>query len=705
MSELFIELMSEEIPASLQAWGEARLANSMLALLAENDLGGEVAAVWSTPRRLAIALREVADIRQPRTIEIRGPRTTANAETITKFAEAQGFTVPDLKTKATDKGEFYFAVRTEKAQATPNLLPSIVNQMLAEFNWPKSQRWGNSEVAWVRPLHRIHVIFAGKAVAGRYDLIEGGGGGEYIKYGDATLGHPYGAASDIRLTGRTDLSEHYYRMLQARHVIASRGARRRMIGEQIAKIASENKLKLVEDPGLMDEVIGLVEYPHAILGEIDEDFMDLPRDILILAMRSQQKYFALAKADGKLAPAFITISNMMGNAKRDATIREGNERVLRARLNDARFLWDEDQQKSLADYVEQLSGMTYIEGSNMQECTQRIREIAGRLAKAAKLDVKAADAAASFAKADLTTGTVDAFPALQGIIGGLLARKEGMAEAVAVAIADHYKPLGVNDSIPSSHLGQVVALADKIDRLQSFFAIGKKPTGSGDPFGLRRAAFGIISIILEGEGEVDLSWLTDEVQDYMADRLRIFCQDSGLAHDCIRGVVTTDRLATLGIRRAVNRIQRLQTFANSNGGQGFLQAYKRIASILADEAKKTKGKEAVDYGKADNKAFADKETKPRENAAEAALYASLGKIKIALRHEDDGTALRELSEAQIQVNINQFFDVVKVNDDDAGLRNNRLAMLAEIHEVCAGFADFTAIEMTANTPGGEQGYA
>ncbi|MCG8624835.1 MAG: glycine--tRNA ligase subunit beta [Proteobacteria bacterium] len=680
MSELFIELISEEIPAGLQAWGERRLAEGVMTGLAGNGLGGEVAEVWSTPRRLAVAVRGVAAGREARSIETRGPRLDADPAIVAKFAEAQGLAVADLAQKTTDKGQFYFAIHNHPAEATGELLPGIINPLLANFGWAKNQRWRYTQHAWVRPLHRINVIFDGKQVVGKYDL----GGGEVVVYGDASMGHRYGhvAAEHIVLTGRKDLGGQYYRLLQARHVIVSREARKRMIAEQITQLAESHKFMLVEDVRLLDEVVGLVEYPHALMGRIDDEFMDLPEEILILAMRSHQKYFAVTEKSGRLAPAFITISNMVADSKRDAVIRTGNERVLRARLNDARFLWEEDKRTPLADYAKRLGDMTYIEGrGSMADCVGRIADIAIGLAQSG--DQEKVKQITGLMKADLATGCVNEFPALQGVVGGLLGREHGLAEDIATAIAEHYKPLGGADSIPSTPLGQVVAVADKIERLQSFFAIGKKPTGSSDPFGLRRAVHGIIRIALEGQQGFALDWADEAVMEFLVSRLRIFCvEHKNMRLDCVRAVVTDFRLAKLGIAQVVARTQRLQAFANTRDGREFLAAFKRIASILADEAKKGKIKDGASMGKAkaDSTLFLDD--------SEEKLYAGLQAMQ--KNAEDDETLLAVMKQSHGA--INRFFEAVKVNADDAKVRKNRLALLGEIHALCTGFADFSAIQ-------------
>ena len=663
MAELFLELIVEEIPARMQAGAEVRLAKMLREALAEHNLGGGAPKTLSSPRRLAVAIGGVRTQQEAQNIEKRGPRVGANDKAIDGFAASLGVARDALETRETDKGAFYFASINQPAIATKEILPSIINTILESFTWAKSQRWGAGRARWVRPLHAINLIFDGKAVAGEYDLGSDEGGGAVITYGATSQGHRFLAPKAIALSD----AKTYEANLQKHFVIADRNKRREAITAQMEKLAQKAGYKILTDDGLLDEVTGLVEYPHAIMGAIDKRFMALPREILIQSMRHHQKYFALTDSRGRLAPAFITISNMAADAVRDKVIRTGNERVLRARLSDAEFLWEQDSKIALATHAKKLGGMVYFEGlGTVAERVERISILAKILAQ--KLSVASPTAAARLCKADLVTGTVGEFPKLQGIIGGHLARTEKLDEDVATAIAEHYQPVDRDDALPQSPLGCVLALADKLEMLISFFSIGKKPTGSGDPFGLRRAALGVIRIMDEQKFNLDLAPLLGKAQDellpFLNDRFYIYCRDKAFAHDVLRA----DKSAGFDVAARLQRLDALAQFLGTDDGKNFVQAWRRVHSILAQSK--------LDAPQKINPAHFD-------DASEEKLFTAFSKIKTA----DALTAMPTLTAP-----INAFFEAVKVNDDAAERRNNRLAMLKNIDNWVLSFANFTALE-------------
>lgn len=685
MAELFIEWFGEEIPARMQARAETHMAETLAAKLAEHNLGGTLIKSWSTPRRLAVAFADVAVSQAPQSLEKRGPRVGAPDQALDGFLSSVGMTRDQLEQRDTPKGQFYFAMIHQPGQQTVDILPDMINGVIANFPWPKSQRWGRGQMSWVRPLHRINVLLDGKPVAGGYDL----GGGASIAYGHISHGHRFLAPKDIDLqvTNQGDdkhIAASYEQQMASHFVMADRGDRRAAITKQLDDLAKAAELTLLADDGLLDEVSGLVEWPHAIMGQIDDDYMTLPKDILVLTMRSHQKYFALTHADGRLAPAFITISNMQGDKTRDAMIRKGNERVLRARLSDARFLWDQDRGISLADHAERLGSIAYFDGlGSMQDRVERMQAIAKKLAKHVDdIDGVLLDKATQLAKADLVTGTVGEFPELQGIMGGHLARAEDIPSDIAQAIADHYKPVGGGDTIPSTRTGQALALADKLDMLTSFFGIGKKPTGSGDPFGLRRAALGVIRILDEASIDLDLTPFlgaaTDALLPFMADRLHVYWRDRGLRYDAVRAVMQPEQLSQFNVLAIISRIKTLDQFLSHTNGQTFMPAWRRVHSILESEKPKTKTT-ADTYGAVDASQFTD--------PAEAALCDAVSAMK---PDSDDASLLAEM--ANLAPLINAFFEAVKVNDDDQNIRQNRLNLLGQINNRIRAFADLSEIE-------------
>lgn len=685
MADLFIEWFGEEIPARMQARAEAHMAEAIASQLKEHHLGGRLIKSWSTPRRLAVAFADLAISQDPQTIEKRGPRVGAPDQALNGFLHSVGLTRDQLEERDTPKGQFYFAMIHQSGQQTADILPDMINRVIADFPWPKSQRWGRGEMSWVRPLHRINVLLDGSSVAGQYDL----GGGAVINYGHISHGHRFLAPQDIDLGGQQNLDASYDELMDAHFVIAHRDTRRSMIAQQLDDLATSENMRVLADDGLLDEVTGLVEWPHAIMGQIDDDYMSLPKDILVLTMRSHQKYFALTHADGSLAPAFITISNMHPDKTRDAMIRKGNERVLRARLSDARFLWDQDRAIPLADHAKRLESIAYFdELGSMQDRVKRMQGIAAMLAqRIPDIDADHMDQATRLAKADLVTGTVGEFPELQGIMGGHLARAEHMPSDIADAITEHYKPVGSGDSIPPSLMGQVLALADKLDMLISFFGIGKKPTGSGDPFGLRRAALGVIRILDEAKIDFDLAAFLHQMSDhrdqssqdilsFMIDRLQVYCRDRSLRYDVVRAVVTADQLSRCNILAMINRIKILDQFINAENGQAFMPAWRRVHSILESEQSKA---ETDISGDIDHNLFVD--------ATEQQLYDAAKAIDTGL---DDATMLANM--VHLTPLINAFFEAVKVNDDNQDIRQNRFHLLAMLDGRIRIFADLSEIE-------------
>ena len=673
MAELFLELIVEEIPARMQAGAEVRLAKMLRAALAEHNLGGGAPKTLSSPRRLAVAIADVRAEQEAQNIEKRGPRVGANDKAIDGFAASLGVARDALETRETDKGAFYFASINQPAIATKEILPSIINTILESFPWAKSQRWGAGRARWVRPLHAINLIFDGKAVAGEYDLGSDEGGGAVITYGATSQGHRFLAPKTIALSD----AKTYQANLQKHFVIADRNKRRELITAQMEKLAQKAGYKILTDDGLLDEVTGLVEWPHAIMGAIDKRFMTLPREILIQSMRHHQKYFALTDSRGRLAPAFITISNMAADAVRDKVIRTGNERVLRARLSDAEFLWEQDSKIALTTHAKKLGEMVYFEGlGTVAERVERISALAKILAE--KLSVASPTAAAKLCKADLVTGTVGEFPKLQGIIGGHLARTEKLDADVATAIAEHYQPVDRDDALPQSPLGCVLALADKLEMLISFFSIGKKPTGSGDPFGLRRAALGVIRIMDEQKFDLDLAPILGKAQDellpFLNDRFYVYYHDQGFAHDVIRAVNGAHIEEGFNISARLRRFEVITKFVSTDDGKDFLKAWRRVYNILSKI-------QPDDLPKVDVAHFTD--------VSEEVLFTAITKAKIA-KALDAAAMVKAMP--TLTAPINAFFEAVKVNDDVVERRNNRLAMLKNIDDWVLSFADFTALE-------------
>ncbi len=499
MTELLIEFFSEEIPARMQARAADDLKRLVTEKLAANGLAFTKAEAHSTPRRLALVVdglaERTADVRE----EKKGPRLGSPEQAVAGFLKSTGLdSLDQCEQRDTGKGVFYFAVTEKKGRETADVLAEIIPAAMAELPWPKSMRWGTGTVRWVRPLHSIIALFGGRVLDGGYEI---GGTQGRIAFGNATRGHRFLAPDAVTVESFADYKE----KLRAAKVMLDREERKARIKADAEALAAAQGLTLSPDDALLEEVAGLVEWPVVLMGEIDESFMDVPSEVLITSMRTHQKYFAVLDAAGRMAPRFIVVANTETVDGGKAVVA-GNERVLRARLSDAKFFWDQDRKTKLEARVPALEKITFhAKLGTVAEKVTRVQLLAAEIARAIGADSDAASRAALLCKADLVTEVVGEFPEVQGIMGRYYALGQGESADVANAIADHYKPLGPSDSCPTAPVSVAVALADKIDTLVGFFAIDEKPTGSKDPYALRRAALGVIRLVLENGLRLDLS--------------------------------------------------------------------------------------------------------------------------------------------------------------------------------------------------------
>jgi glycyl-tRNA synthetase beta chain len=487
MPDLLLELFSEEIPARMQPQAAKDLECLVVGALSDRGLLFEGARGFAGPRRLTLAISGLPAKQPDVSEEKKGPRINAPKKAIEGFLKSAGITLDQCEKRADPKGDFYVAVIHRKGRATSDVLAEILPETIAKLPWPKSMRWGDGTFRWVRPLHSIVATFDGEVVP--FELAG-------VKSGNVTRGHRFLSAGPIQVRRFDD----YEKKLRAAHVIVDGAERRETILHEARQKAFALGLELIEDEGLANEVMGLAEWPVVLIGEIDSAFMDVPPEILQTSMRTHQKYFALRDGKtGKLANRFAVVANMIAQDG-GKEIVSGNERVLKARLSDAKFFWDQDKKRTLESRVADLKDIVFHAKLGTQlERVERIEALAGEIAKIIGADVEKSKRAARLAKADLTTGVVGEFPELQGIMGRYYALNDGEPPEIADAIRDHYKPLGPNDQVPTSKVSIAVALADKIDTLVGFFAIDEKPTGSSDPYALRRAALGAIRIILQNE--------------------------------------------------------------------------------------------------------------------------------------------------------------------------------------------------------------
>ena len=689
MPELLLELFSEEIPARMQKRASNDLKRLVTDGLKSAGLEFTSAEAFATPRRLALVVDGLPEKQPDVHEERRGPRADAPEKAINGFKGS----LPDgteVEQRETDKGTFLYAVVEKKGTDSVAVISALVPDVIRSLPWPKSMRWAETEMRYVRPLQSVTCVFAGNMLTGEVDL----GRGQKLAFGTHVRGHRFHAPDPFTVSS----FDTYRTGLANAKVTLDAAERRAKIDGDLSVLAKEAGLAVREDSALLDEVTGLVEWPVVLLGTIDDAFMDVPDEVLITSMRSHQKYFSLLNADGSLAPRFGVVANMDAGDG-GAAIVAGNERVLRARLADAKFFWDQDRKETLASKAPSLKGMVFHANlGTLDEKVDRVQAFAAEIAT----HVPGADrdqvrSAARLAKADLVTDMVGEFPELQGIMGRYYAHQDGESDVVAEAIAEHYAPQGPNDSCPSAPVSICVALADKIDTLVGFWSIDEKPTGSRDPYALRRAALGVIRLIVENDVRLPLLGVFSQsaklygnsgqafdgtdLLSFFADRLKVHLRERGVRHDLIAavfGLAGEDDLV-----RLLARVGALSDFVTSDDGANLLTAYRRAANIVGIEEKK----DGVTFDdKADRAALVE----DGEKAVAIALDETATQAGSAVKAEDYVGAMAAL--AGLRAPVDTFFDAVTVNADDAALRVNRLKLLSEIRETMNRVADFSQIE-------------
>ncbi len=675
MAEFLLELFSEEIPARMQAEAAGHLRRLFLKGLGERGFTESTieATSFVTPRRLTLVANGLPLDQPDQREERKGPRTSAPAAAIEGFLRSTGMAREDLKVESDGKSEFYVAIIERKGRATADVLAELIAAIVKEFPWPKSMRWAGRDYVWVRPLRGIVALLAGKVVNVTI--------GDVVS-GNVTWGHRLMAPGAIHVASFSD----YREKLLAAKVILDAEERKRAIEKQAKAEAARAGLIFRDDPELLDEVAGLVEWPVVLTGGFEREFLDVPAEVLVSTMRKNQKYFALHDLDGQLANAFLVVANLQAEDGGKAIIA-GNERVVRARLSDARFFWEQDKRITLAERLPQLDGIVFHAKLGTQgERVKRIEALAGHIAEKIGADPANARLAARLCKADLVSGTVGEFPEVQGTIGGYLAAHEKLGKDVADAIGQHYRPVGHQDDPPVNRVAMAVALADKLDTLTGFFAIDEKPTGSKDPYALRRAALGVIRILLTAKLNLRLADLvgvavTPDLVTFFVDRLKVVLRESGLRHDLADAafaIAGSDNFVLL-----VARVEALQSFLATDDGKNLLAGYKRATNILRIEEKKDKRS----YTGAVNATLLNL---PQELALAAALDHAVKHASDAVKREDFAAAMGALS--ALRAPVDAFFEKVTVNDADPALRENRLNLLARIKLAAHEVADFSKIE-------------
>lgn len=686
MAELLLELFSEEIPARMQARASEDLTKLVTDGLKAADLGFDKVEALVTPRRLTLIIDGLPDKQPDLREERRGPRADAPEKAIAGFLAGNGVTLEQCEKRETPKGVFLFAIVEQKGRDSADVIKDIIEDAMAKLPWPKSMRWADQKVRWVRQLDRILCLFDGKVIPASFGPVTAG---------NITSGHRFLAPATFSVANAAE----YKAKLAFAKVMLDREERKKVILDGARKLAASEGFTLLEDNGLLEEVCGLVEWPVPVMGKVDDQFMDIPREVLETSMREHQKYFVVEDSNGKLAARFITISNMV-TMDANAQIIAGNERVLRARLHDAKFFWDQDRKVTLEQRLPKLDNIVFhAKLGSLAERVLRLRGLARELsADIPGCDIKLADRAAEIAKADLVSNMVFEFTELQGLMGKYYAENDGEAPEVANAIAQHYAPAGPSDMCPTAPVSVAVALAEKLDTLAGFFTIDEKPTGSKDPFALRRAALGVIRLVLENGLRVPLrrafafavsqypasirrDEAVDELLAFFADRLKVHLREQGVRHDLVSAVFALDGEDDLV--RLLARVDALADFVSGESGVNLMAGYKRASNILRIEEKKDEKSYDADVS-------ADLLTQDEERKLYEALINVRHKALPLLRAENYAEAMAEF--AHLRGPVDAFFEGVTVNSDKADERANRLKLLAQIRTALHDIADFSKIE-------------
>ena len=721
MPDLLIELFSEEIPARMQAKAAADLQKLVTDGLVEAGLTYAGAAAFHTPRRLALSVSGLTSESPDTREERKGPKVGAPDQAIDGFLRGAGVSRDDLEVRDDKKGQVYFAVIAKKGRKADVIIAEVLEAAIRNFPWPKSMRWGTGALRWARPLHSILCILADEAGTEVVPFDVDG-----IIAGNTTRGHRFMGPDAFAVSGFDD----YEAKLKRAHVTLRADERAEAIWHEATNQAFAQGLEVVEDKGLLAEVAGLVEWPVVLLGEIGADYLNLPPEVLQTSMKEHQKFFSVRNQKSGRIEKFVTVANIE-TADQGATILAGNQKVLAARLADAKFFWENDlrvAKDGMKSWLQSLENVTFHNKLGSQAARiERIAALARNIAPSVGADADLAAQAARVAKADLSSEMVYEFPELQGLMGRYYSEMAGLDASVAAACQDHYSPLGPTDDVPTAPVSVTVALADKIDLLTGFWAIDEKPTGSKDPFALRRAALGVIRLLLEngirlslgeslarGLGNHDFQefktdarsnggsereeqqiargeeapWSremsNEQLSDLLAffhDRLKVFLKDEGIRHDVIDACLAMP--ANDDLTLLVNRARALQAFLQTDDGENLLQGFKRANNILTQ----AEDKHGVEYSYGADVKFA-------EDDAEKALFAALDKadetIAPAMAAEDFATAMTAM--AVLRAPIDAFFDTVQVNAESSIVRRNRLNLLSRIRTICLGVADLTVID-------------
>jgi len=685
---LLFEIFSEEIPARMQLESEKQLERLFKSSLSSRGIGYEECFTYSGPRHLSLIINNIELTQKDKNIEIRGPRVGSNEKALTGFLKSKKINISDTFIKKTKNGDFYFFSDIEKGKKTSQVLPVVIEEILKKFVWPKSQRWSNTTFKWARPLRNILLLLNDEVVKGKFDL----GNDCFLTFNNFTFGHRYNNKKIILKSIRD-----YEILLKKNHVLLDRKKRKQKILHDIGALIKNKETKILEDEILLNEVLGLAEFPSVLEGSISEEFMSLPREVLSTAMRVHQKYFSIIDKNNNLLPKFLFISNSLPDKVRDSNIIKGNERVLKARLSDAKFFWNSDKENNLEELNEKLKNVQFHEGlGSLNEKTKRMSKTSVFFSKVFDVNQDFAKQASLLSKADLISEMVGEFPELQGIMGGYYSQLQGQPKEVSDAIFDHYKPKGLLDTIPRTKLGCLLSIIDKIDTLTGFFIINKQPTGSKDPFALRRTGFAIVQILINHNLNISINDIFVEafksfgsysesthksLNDFIIDKIKFVLNQQNISLDIIDSVMSLKNSFNIPIPILIRRINLLENQKNDAEFKTFLIGFKRVHNVLnhTDISKFRLNKVNETLFKIDE---------------ERELFKMVNMLEDQInKFEFDINSQNLIINQFLKLDhiIEAFFEKVIVNDNNERVKFNRLSLLNELSDNINKFFKFNLI--------------
>ena len=687
--KLLLELFSEEIPARMQINSEKQLSSLFEKSLIKRDIGYGSFLTFSSSRHLSIIINNLDLKQKNQIIEKRGPRVGSDKKAINGFLKSNNIQENDIVIKDTKNGKFYFYHNHINGINTSEVLPDIINEIIDSFVWPKSQRWAYSELRWARPLRNILLLLNNQLVEGKVAIDKNNS----LYFSNYTFGHRHDSKK-IEVRSIDD----YESLLEKNKVILDRDKRRNKIVSDTKLLLKDKSIKLLDDDHLLDEILGLIEFPNVLIGSIDEQFMNLPKEVLTTAMRVHQKYFSIIDNKNNLVPKFLFVSNTIPEKERDKRVIEGNERVLKARLSDSNFFWKTDTSITIKILNEKLKNVLFYEGlGSLYEKTIRLSKVSKYFSSLFNVDESLAKEASLLSKFDLVSEMVGEFPELQGIMGSYYTKLNGKSKEVSNAIFEQYKPKGISDEMPTTNLGGMLSMIDNIDTLTGFFIINKKPSGSKDPFALRRAGFSIVQILMKFKLNISISDLFTEsfnsyknsskiikldLVDFIIDKVRFILKNQNFRDDIITSVFSLKDAKNYLFPILYERVNHINDVKDTSDFKLFLVNFKRLNNII----KSNKLPDISDV-KVNPDLFETSEEKEIYNKSDN-LNFNLKKYLINLDYQK--SILQEI--INLQYAINSFFETVIVNHEEKIIKNNRIALLTKLSDSISEFSDFGLIE-------------